>query len=116
MDRTLSKFSGSGLSDPFNPSSIVRWTAQDHIDAHNAVVRSGSHNFLGCKIPIPTPIRHDRIKEALGNDISPDELRVMELLQYGMPLDCKPSFGIRKKQKNHHIGYFSLMSKFRKFT
>ena len=102
MDRTLSKFSGSGLSDPFNPSSIVRWTAQDHIDAHNAVVRSGSHNFLGCKIPIPTSIRHDRIKEALGNDISPDKLRIMKLLQYGMPLDCKPSFGIKTMQKNHH--------------
>ena len=102
MIRTHSRFSSGNLSDPVSPSSIVRWTAQDYIDAHNAVVRSGSHNFVGCKIPIPTSIRHDRIKEALGDDISPDERKVMDLLQYGMPVDCKPSFGIRKMQKNHH--------------
>ena len=96
MNRTHSRFSSGNLSDPVSPSSIVRWTAQDYIDAHNAVVRSGSHNFLGCKIPSPMSIRHDRIKEALGDDISPDELKVIELLQYGMPVDCKPSFGIRK--------------------
>ena len=54
----------------------VKWSTQDYIDAHIAVVTSGKHNYQGCKIPIPTKIRYDRIKEALGNKISAKEHRV----------------------------------------
>ena len=62
---------------------------------------SGKYNFEGCKIPIPTAIKHEKIREALGNDATPKEERVLSLLKYGMPIDCKPTFGIKKVQKNH---------------
>ena len=78
------------------------WSPKQHFEAHNKVTRSGVHNYLGCRIPIPTPIRYDRIRTALGNNISPKEQRVLELLQFGMPLDCSGRFGIRSPQKNHH--------------
>ena len=79
----------------------VQWATADFILAHKAVKESGKHNFEGCRIPIPTTIRYDRIEEALEGVVSPKEKRVLELLKYGMPLDCKPNFGVIKKQKNH---------------
>ena len=84
----------------------VQWATEDFMLAHKAVKESGKHNFEGCKIPIPTTIRYDRIEEALEGIVSPKERRVLALLKYGMPLDCKPNFGVIKKQKNH----FSALS------
>ena len=78
-----------------------RWSTADFIEAHITVKESGKFNFEGCRIPIPTAIRYDRIEEALGGDIPPKELRVLDLLKYGMPIDCNPKYGIGKKQKNH---------------
>ena len=69
---------------------------------HEKVRSSGMYNFQACKIPIPTVIRYDRIREALGNDISPKEERVLKLLEFGMPIDCKSNYGVQKKQKNHY--------------
>ena len=66
------------------------------------VKNSGKYNFEGCRIPVPTAIRYDRIREALGETATPKDLRVLSLLKYGMPIDCKASYGVRKPQKNHH--------------
>ena len=79
----------------------IKWDTDDFIEAHKAIKASGKHNFEGCRIPIPTPIRFDRIKEALGDAVSPKELRVLSLLEFGMPFDCKPAYGVNKVQKNH---------------
>ena len=79
----------------------VSWDTSDFLEAHKAVKASGKFNFEGCRIPIPTPIRYDRIKEALGDAVSTKELRVLSLLEFGMPFDCKPTYGVRKVQKNH---------------
>ena len=65
------------------------------------VKESGRYNFEGCRIPIPTAIRYDRIEAALGSDATSKERRVLNLLKYGMPINCKPSFGVLKTQKNH---------------
>ena len=69
--------------------------------AHNMVKASGRYNFEGCRIPIPSAIRCDRIEAALGSDATSKERRVLNLLKYGMPINCKPSFGVLKTQKNH---------------
>ena len=79
----------------------VSWTSEDFIEAHNLIKSSGRFNFEGCKIPIPTAIRYDRIGAALGGEPSPRELRVLSLLRFGMPINCKPDFGVRRQQKNH---------------
>ena len=79
----------------------VSWTTEDFIRAHHAVKDSGKHNFEGCMIPIPTAIRYDRIEAALGSAATPKECRVLSLLRYGMPINCKHNFGIKKLQKNH---------------
>ena len=65
------------------------------------VRESGRHNFEGCKIPIPTAIRYDRIEAALGSEATPKERRVLSLLEFGMPLNCKSNYGVCKPQKNH---------------
>ena len=85
----------------------VCWETKDFIKAHKLVLASGKFNFQGCRIPVPTLIRHDRIRAALGDKASLKELRVLELLEFGMPFDCRPSFGIISRQKNHFsaIGY-----------
>ena len=85
----------------------VCWDTGDFIEAHKLVLASGKINFQGCRIPIPTPIRHDRIRVALGEAASLKELRVLELLEFGMPFDCSPSFGVVKREKNHFsaVGY-----------
>ena len=85
----------------------VCWNTNDYIKAHKLVMASGKFNFQGCRIPIPTPIRHDRIRATLGDTASLKELRVLDLLMYGMPFDCSPSVGVYKRQKNHFsaIGY-----------
>ena len=62
---------------------------------------SGKHNFQGCRIPIPTNIRYDRIEAALGSEVGIKESRVLDLLRYGMPINCSPNFGVKKPQKNH---------------
>ena len=51
----------------------VHWDTDDFLRAHAAVKESGKFNFEGCKIPIPTSIRHDRIEEALEGTVSPKE-------------------------------------------
>ena len=79
----------------------IKWSTEDFLDAHRAIVSSGKHNFEGCKIPIPTAIRYDRLKEALGSEITPKEQRVLSLLEFGMPIDCEGKFGVKKLQKNH---------------
>ena len=71
------------------------------MEAHTAIRKSGKYNFEGCRIPIPTAIRYDRIQAALGENVSPKEMRVLELVKYGMPLNCDLSFGVKKQQKNH---------------
>ena len=103
------RFPGTKVISVFSPRSVLMhneagftWSPSQCIEAHYKVVRSGVHNFLGCRIPIPTPIRYDRIRSALGNNISPKEQRVLELLKFGMPLDCSGRYGIRAPQKNHH--------------
>ena len=70
----------------------VTWELKDFIEAHRAVKASGVFNFEGCRIPIPTPIRYDRIRESLGPEASPKELRVLKLLEFGFPIDlsCFP--------------------------
>ena len=80
---------------------VLNWHDADFIKAHKAVKESGKFNFEGCRIPIPTPIRHDRLRVALGEDASPKERRVLDLIKYGMPIDCNPDFGVRQRLKNH---------------
>ena len=79
----------------------VNWGDAEFIEAHKAVKASKKFNFEGCRIPVPTKIRYDRIKEALGEEVSPKELRTLSLLEYGMPINCNAAYGINKKLKNH---------------
>ena len=90
IDRSLSHLVGG-----------VQWTADDFIEAHKKVIKSGLYNFEGCKIPIPTSIRYDRLRDALGENITPKEDRVLSLIKYGMPLDCKSNYGVKELQNNH---------------
>ena len=62
---------------------------------------SGKYNFEGCKIPIPTAIRYDWMEAALGSEVSAKERRALSLIKYGMPVNCKQNFGVKKPQKNH---------------
>ena len=58
------------LSHPFEE---VSWDTHDFIWAHNEIRASGMYNFEFCKISIPTSIRYDRLREALGVSINPKE-------------------------------------------
>ena len=90
--------------DPF--LSPLSWDSETYLKAHRLVRNSGKYNFAGCMIPVPTAIRYDRIRESLGDEATPKDLRVLELLKYGMPINCQVSYGIHKPQKNH----FSALS------
>ena len=80
----------------------ISWNTEDFIKAHFAVKESGRFNFEVCKIPIPTKIRYDRMEAVLGlSSATNKEKQVLLLLKYGMPINCKPSFGVQKMQKNH---------------
>ena len=94
---------GGTISGPSSgsPSCRPSWTTEDFLNAHNQIKKSGKYNYQECRIPIPTAIRHDRIREALGKDISIEEERVLDLLKYGMPINCDPKYGVNKIQKNH---------------
>ena len=65
------------------------WAEEDFIMAHELVRASGKFNFEYCKIPIPTAIRYDRIRAALGDSATSKDERVLCLLEFGMPLNCK---------------------------
>ena len=93
--------SSTSTSDLSSYSQGTSWDAEDFIKVHKLVRESGKHNFESCRIPIPTAIRHDRIREALGYEATAKEQRVLSLLEFGMPIDCKPSYGVKKAQKNH---------------
>ena len=80
----------------------VKWSTADYIAAHNTIKDSGKYNFEGARIPIPTSIRYDRLRESLGDNITPKELRTLELLEFGMPVGCNPNFGEKALLKNHH--------------
>ena len=102
----------AGSTSPIKCDRRVKWSTEEYIAAHREVVRSGLHNFQGCKIPIPTKIRFDRMRAALGNEVTSKELKMLDLLKYGMPLNCKPGYGISKPQKNHQsaIGFKDAIS------
>ena len=78
------------------------------------MVNSGKYNFQGCKIPIPTAIRFDLIRQSLGESATQKDQQALELLEFGMPLNCKPGYGINKKQKNHHsaLGFKDAIGKY----
>ena len=101
------------LQDLINPISVgdsgkglvsqnISWGTQEYIDAHNEVRHSGKFNFEDKRISIPSNIRHDRLKESLGPDLTQKELNTLQYLEFGFPINCDPSFGVRKPQKNHH--------------
>ena len=90
--------SDSTISEPSFEGEVC-WTTREFIEAHTQVVSSGVHNFQGCKIPIPTSIRYDRLRIALGKDITPKEHETLTLLKYGFPLNSKSGFGVSKVQK-----------------
>ena len=81
---------------------MVSWSTSDYIKVHKMIRDSGKYNFQGCRIPIPTVIRYDRIEAALGPNISPKEKMVVSLLKFGMPINCLSKFGVKKPQKNHY--------------
>ena len=91
----------SDMTNKRPTDSGSRWTTEDFISAHSEVIRSGVHNFEGCRIPIPTSIRYDNIRAALGEDANSKDLRTLELLKYGFPIDCKSEYGVKTAQKNH---------------
>ena len=101
-EEETSVFSSTLCASPVDFDGEASWSAKDYIAAHRAVRASGKHNFEACRIPIPTHIRYDRIREALGSEITPREHQVLELLKFGMPIDCQGRFGVRSVQKNHH--------------
>ena len=57
----------------------VSWTTGDFIQAHNLIKKSDKYNFEGCKIPIPTKVRYDRLEKALGEFVTPKEVRTLQL-------------------------------------
>ena len=92
----------------------VSWTTGDFIQAHNLIKKSDKYNFEGCKIPIPTKVRYDRLEKALGEFATPKEVRTLQLLKYGIPIDCKPGYGVKKVQRNHQsaLGYDQEVSNY----
>ena len=97
---------GRGRSITVNPCSSsanggLKWQVTDFLRAHELVSLSGLYNFECCKIPVPTAIRHDRLRAALGDKATAKEVKVLNLLEYGMPINCDGKFGIKKPQKNH---------------
>ena len=91
--------SNTSASDLSANSQGISWGTEDFLKAHKLVRESGKHNFEGCKIPFPTAIRHDRIREALGDAATPKEKRVLSLLEFGMPINCETCYGVKKIQK-----------------
>lgn len=89
------------LAGPASFGGKVSWTTEDFIAAHKEVSASGKPNLEVCQIPIPTSIRYDRIEKALGECVSPKDRRVLSLLKFGMPIDCKAEYGAKRQQKNH---------------
>ena len=101
VSRANSTFSRGEASSPSTFGGAVSWSTEQYIEAHLKVARSGKHNFEDCRIPIPTSIRYDRLRLALGENISAKQARVLELLEFGMPIDCHSKYGVKKQQKNH---------------
>ena len=93
----------SGCEDSSLPSLVggKKWQVGDFLEAHDRIRRSNKHNFEFCKIPVPTAIRHDRLRLALGDRVTTKEERILSLLEFGFPINCVGNFGIRKPQKNH---------------
>ena len=79
----------------------IRWSTEDFLHAHRLVSASGKYNYEGCQIPIPTSIRYDRLRAALGQNITSKDKRVLDLLKFGMPIDCHGNVGCKMQQKNH---------------
>ena len=102
LSQGIGGFSKSSSSDLSSYSQGKSWEVDDFIQVHKLVRQSGKHNFESCKIPIPTAIRHDRIREALGEEVTPKEERTLCLLEFGFPIDCDPSYGVKKAQRNHN--------------
>ena len=70
VGKASSGFSSCSRASSPACSEGLNWSTEDFINAHKKVVSSGKFNFEGCRIPIPTAIRHDRIREALGASAS----------------------------------------------
>ena len=94
LGRASRGFSKTSCSDLSSYSQGTGWETEDFIRVHRLVRESGKHNFESCRIPIPTAIRHDRIRVALGEEATPKEERTLSLLEFGFPINCNASYGV----------------------
>ena len=62
------------------------WSTDMYLKAHRLVRNSGKYNFESCKIPVPTSIRFDRMREALGDEATAKDLKLLKLIEFGMPI------------------------------
>ena len=102
LGRVISGFSESRPSSLSSCGDGKSWSTDDYIRAHKAVKESNNYNFEGCRIPIPTAIKYDWMEAALGNQVSSKEKKILSLIKYGMPINCKREFGVKRIQKNHY--------------
>ena len=100
-NKVSSKIPSIGSGDLPQFEGHIVWSTEDYLAAHRKIFSSGRHNFEGAKIPVPTCIRYDRLRDSLGDSITPKELRTLQLLKFGMPLGCDPKFGSKIQLKNH---------------
>ena len=70
----LSRFSKGPILPSFS------WDTETYLKVHRLVRRSGKYNFEGCRIPVPTAIRYDRIEESLGSEATSKDFRVLDQL------------------------------------
>ena len=95
LRKGISEGSVCRTSDEGVPNSVA-WDIDAYIEAHLAVRDSGKFNFEGCRIPVPTAINFGRLREALGEKATQKDQTTLELLEFGFPINCNPSFGVKK--------------------
>ena len=76
VDKVISGFSSSSPSCLSSGGDGISWSTNDFIKAHEAVKESEKFNFEGCKIPIPTAVRYNRMEAPLGSEVSHKEARI----------------------------------------
>ena len=84
------------LSDYRPPISLSK--SLSPTEMHNMVKASGQPNYLHCRIPVPSQLKISAWKEVL--QVYWDS-HLIQLLEFGFPLDFKRNSQLSCNQKNH---------------
>ena len=93
------KFGYVPLQAQMMPMGSNQGTYTNPVDVHRKVKQTGLANFMAARIPVKSQLNIDKWKESL---VGYWDQQLLQLIEYGFPLDFNRACRLRHKGVNHN--------------